>query len=238
MEVPTKSPYPMIPMSEALRTIVENLSPLSPSEVLTNSSIGKIVAHDVVSKDAHPGFRASIKDGYAIRHSAGTTTGPDASFSIRSDITMTAGAENTVEPKLNPGEASYITTGAMVPNHTDCVVMIEKCRRKDDRLFIDGEIPTEGSDIREIGSDIAEGQTLLKQGTEITPIEIGLLHTCGISHINVIATPIIGIFSSGDELYDLSEDTQSSSSKPKGKIIDSNRPMLKCLISEDYPCVS
>lgn len=218
----------MIPMSEALGTIAEKVGPLSPRQIPTSSSLQKIVADDIVSKDAHPSFRASIKDGYAIRYPPGLVA-PNNPFSIRDDITMTAGSEFGHEKELNPGEAAYVTTGAMVPNKTDCVVMIEKCRRQNDQLFIN-ENPENGADIREVGSDIQLGEVILKKGTQITPTEIGLLHTCGIASINVIGTPIIGIFSSGDELYDLSD--QQLQSQQKGKIIDSNRPMLKCLIRE------
>lgn len=78
-----------------------------------------------------------------------------------------------------------------------------------------------GGDIRPIGSDVSQGQLVLKRGTFIRAAEIGILATVGAAEINVYPTPVVGVLSTGDEL----QDPSVAELKP-GHIRDSNRFML------------
>ena len=82
--------------------------------------------------------------------------------------------------------------------------------------------------IREPGSDIKQGQLVLEKDQVLRSAEIGLLATVGrIKYINVYRKPIIGLFSTGNELVDASSETLED-----GKIRDSNKLMLKSIIKE------
>lgn len=62
-----KSPWPLIPVSRALEIILENCQFLPTIQVPLSKSLGYIVAEDIKSPHNLPPFRASIKDGYAVR---------------------------------------------------------------------------------------------------------------------------------------------------------------------------
>lgn len=82
--------------------------------------------------------------------------------------------------------------------------------------------------IREPGSDIKQGQLVLEKDQVLRSAEIGLLATVGrIKYIKVYRKPIIGLFSTGNELVDASSETLED-----GKIRDSNKLMLKSIIKE------
>ena len=53
---------------------------------------------------------------------------------------------------------------------------------------------------REIGSDIAKGETILKAGLCLGPAEVGLLATMGITQVECFAKPVVGVMSTGTEV--------------------------------------
>lgn len=69
-----ESPYPMIPVEEALQLIHEHARLLNlngTSEEDVEKCHGRILGGDLYSKYDLPPFRASIKDGYAVLVSDG-----------------------------------------------------------------------------------------------------------------------------------------------------------------------
>lgn len=62
-----KSPYPLIPMDQALAAVMDKVAPLPSVERPVNEElIGAVLDEDVVAVEAVPGYRASILDGYAV----------------------------------------------------------------------------------------------------------------------------------------------------------------------------
>jgi len=62
-----KSPYPLIPMDQAMAAVMEKISPLPSVQLPVNESlIGAVLDEDVVAVEAVPGYRAAILDGYAV----------------------------------------------------------------------------------------------------------------------------------------------------------------------------
>lgn len=223
--VPEKSSYSLIPMQTALETIASTLQSLPVTQVPTTSSLNQILAEDIYAPYAHPPFRASIKDGYAI-------TLPLPEPPVLKIVTPTF-AGNPTPPPLLPGTAAYVTTGAPVPPSTDAVIMIENCLVDTPNLtFTPSTTAKSGQDIRPIGSDLAPGQLVLPKGIYVGPAELGILTACAIHTVHVYPRPIIGVLSSGDELLDIST---ISGPLPPDKIIDSNRPMLLAAIQQSLP---
>lgn len=64
---------------------------------------------------------------------------------------------------------------------------------------------------------------ILHKGDRLTPPEIGLLATLGITKVKVYSLPKVAILSTGDELH---PHTTAPNTLPAGSIRDSNRPML------------
>lgn len=81
-------------------------------------------------------------------------------------------------------------------------------------------------DIRPVGFDIKQGETILCAGEKLGPSELGLLAMAGISMVSVYPPPSIGIYSTGDELVNPGVD------KGQGQIYDSNKIALLTAIRE------
>lgn len=57
----------MVPFDDALSTVLAHSPLLPPARQLVDYSlVGAVLAQDVVAKEAVPGYRASIVDGYAV----------------------------------------------------------------------------------------------------------------------------------------------------------------------------
>jgi hypothetical protein len=61
-----ESPWPMVPIPEALEIVLKNAEVLSTETVDLDNSLGTILSQDVESPEPFPPFRASMKDGYAV----------------------------------------------------------------------------------------------------------------------------------------------------------------------------
>ncbi|KAL5463261.1 hypothetical protein EMCRGX_G032144 [Ephydatia muelleri] len=104
---PRHSPYPMLPVEEALDIIMEHTPTLPEEECHTLlDSLGHIIAQDVHATFPLPPFPASVKDGYAVIAS----DGPGLKTVI---APVVAGQMSTVT--VLPGTAARITTGAPLP---------------------------------------------------------------------------------------------------------------------------
>lgn len=57
-----------------------------------------------------------------------------------------------------------------------------------------------GQDIRNVGSDIAEGELVLKKGVRLGAIELGLIAAVGLDQVEVVREPAVGLLSTGDEV--------------------------------------
>mmetsp|Transcript_20172 Transcript_20172/g.22437 ORF Transcript_20172/g.22437 Transcript_20172/m.22437 type:complete len:416 (-) Transcript_20172:21-1268(-) len=214
------SPYPMVPVDEALATVLAEASPLQTVEMSLEESLGSLLAAPVIAKEPLPPFRASIKDGYAVVADDGAGDYP---------VVQTVTAGDVPDFELKKGQICKIMTGAAVPEGATGVVMVENTLLKDDGTVEICKAVSTGTDIRQIGSDIQKGQTVLEKGERLGPAEIGLLATVGAAKVSVFKTPVIALISTGDELLEPHEPL-----KP-GKIRDSNRSMLKALIAAVNP---
>lgn len=233
MDIPTKSNYDMIPMEKAIQIIASTLAPLQAEKVTTTDSLKRRLVEDVYSPLAHPPFRASVKDGYAIPHQP-----PANREALKVRAESHAGGKEPAP--LAAGTAAYVTTGAPVPEGTAAVVMVEQSRRDGENLFINpDDWPAPGADIRPIGTDLEEGALVLPSGVSISAADIGLLAACAVPAVSVVKRPVIGVLSTGDEVIDFSAldpriDLRTNP-LPFGKIVDSNRPMLLSAIRESLP---
>ncbi len=77
-----------------------------------------------------------------------------------------------------------------------------------------------GQNVRQAGEDIAKGCLVLSKGRKITPADLGILASLGISELKVYLRPRVAFFTTGDELRSVGEVLA------EGEIYDSNRYTL------------
>jgi len=156
-------------------------------------------------------------DGYAIRFEANN---PTRSFQVINEIK----AGDNIEPKLQPGEAVRIFTGAPVPSTANAVIMQEETTRTEQSLSISREVIKEGLNIRPQGEQIMQGQVALKAGTVINGAAIGFLQTLGLQNIWVYSRPSVSVIVTGQELATPGE------ALVYGQIYESNSAMLDAMV--------
>ena len=122
------------------------------------------------------------------------------------------------DKSINAGEAVYIATGATLPKGADTVVMIEQCVVEGEQVkFTNPDSIQAGSNIRQAGEDIQQGQSLLTAGTRLGAVQLGLLASLGVGQVKVHQPLKVAIFSTGDEV------TAPGEPLPANGIYDANR---------------
>jgi len=227
-----ESTYPMISVGDATKMVLENTPSPKPVKVRVDGGlVGRVLAEDVLAREAVPAFRASIVDGYAITVAEGNTCSK-GSFPVASVSHATPAKVH----KLEPGTIARITTGAPLPSGATSIVMVEDTHRSS--MTEDGqeeeivEILTDeiepNENVREIGSDTRYGDTILKKGDEISAVggELGLLASVGKAEVMVYEKPVVGVMSTGDEIiqYDRPGDLRL------GEVRDCNRPTIMAAV--------
>ncbi|KAJ6646447.1 Molybdenum cofactor synthesis protein cinnamon [Pseudolycoriella hygida] len=206
------SPYPMIGVEEARRIILSKLRQYNRNEIASFTSFESPL--DL------PPFRASIKDGYAVKSGGGK--------GIKKVIGYVSAGDEINDDDFT-GDCCYkINTGAPLPNHADCVIQVEDTKV----IEIDSNVekiieilvePSKDLDIRPIGNDLWKGERLFPDGCFPDSVSYPAMFA-SVGQIREFLQPKIGIISTGDELIAAGNELSS------GKIYDSNTVMLKELL--------
>jgi molybdopterin molybdotransferase len=185
---------------------------------------GARITEEVRSEVAVPPFDRAAMDGYAIfaEDSFGATVYDPVSLDVRGEIFPGV----TETPRLSPGTALRIMTGAPLPEGADAVVKAEDARELQGRVEVTAPV-TPGKHVGRRGEDIAVGDLVLEAGRCLRPQDVGLLASIGVASLAVERAPRVGILVSGNELL-------PPGARPEGtRIVDSNTPMLQALVEAD-----
>ncbi|MFJ4169101.1 gephyrin-like molybdotransferase Glp [Paenarthrobacter sp. NPDC089714] len=202
-------------------------------------ALGRALAVDLHAPRSLPPFDNSQMDGFAVR----TSDLADGGAVLKVAAPIPAGA---APEALRPGFAVPIMTGAMIPEGADAVVPIEKAvpdtfpaPGADAEVRLPATAP--GTFVRNVGSDIAEGQLALAAGTQLGPAQLGLLAAFGLTTVEVRRPVRVLLVTTGDEVV------EPGQSLTAGKIFDSNGTLLEASmrqaglevvrtgISDDHP---
>ncbi len=193
----------------AMACVHQAIAPTTIEPCPLGDSLGRVTASPVFAAIPHPPFDCSAMDGYALHR--------DDLATQRLAVGQPIYAGDRA-PRLLPGVALPIATGAPVPDDCGAVIQNEIAGE-----VIDGELHRAqesfpGRNIRRRGEDVAAGDCVLSAGRIVTPAIIGALACFGVTAIDVRRRPRIAILSSGVEL----DDSDS-------RIPDANGPMLHAL---------
>ena len=211
----------------ALENVLELIPTFLPCDVEyvpIEETNARILAEDIVSAMDLPDFPRSTVDGYAVRASStfGASEGNPAYLTVKGTVVM----GSCPDFSIGPGGAADISTGGMLPDGTDSVVMVEHTEAIDDATLEIHRSVAPGQHVIEIGEDIKKGETILSCGLKLRPQETGMLAAFGKKDIPVFRKPVIGIISTGDEVVSI-HDTPGP-----GQIRDINTYTLSGLIKE------
>ena len=201
---------------EARKIILDSVVPLGVEKVEILSTVGRVLAEDVIAPWDMPLWDNTAMDGYAV-HAADCPAGA----TLKIVGFLPAGAHMNSE--LERGTAVKIMTGAPIPPGADAVVPYEETEEQDDQVVIKSAVK-QRDHIRFTGEDVKSGETVLPQGTLLRPSEISMLASFGKLSVPVHRRVRVAILSTGDELLEPGEVL-----KP-GKIVNSNTLALAAAV--------
>lgn len=205
----------LLPVAEAKQRILERMQPLAGTERLAlRDTLNRILAEEVVSHLDVPPTDNSAMDGYAL-HAADLAGREQAEL----ELVGAALAGAPYVGSLGAGQCVRITTGAVLPDGADSVVMQEHTDKRNGRIHLQ-RVPGIGENVRRAGEDLRRGDTVLAPGKRITPAELGLMASVGVAEATVRRKVRVAFFSTGDELRGVGEALET------GDIYDSNRYTL------------
>ena len=207
----------LLPIEQAVQIIKNTITPIANyHSCKLDNALDKIVSRDIESPINVPPFDNSAMDGYAIRFT---------DLAVNKQLLM-VGKSFAGKPylgTLGAGECVRIMTGAEIPEGADTVVMQENTQADKQTITFTHGV-SQGEAIRKAGGDIRQGEVVLTKGSRMSAINIGLVASLGFDHIPVLDSLKVAVFSTGDELLTAGEKAV------KGKIYDTNRPMLVAML--------
>src|SRR3990170_3977160 len=154
----------LLPPDEARELLLSHLPApiIVDSTIDVTSSLGRVLAEDIIAPHPLPEFQRTTVDGYAVR--ARDTFG--ASDSLPAYLTLVGEVPMGDTPKVElfeGGQCALIHTGGMLPNGADAVVMLEYTQS----IAFSGHRPEEnnGREI-EIFRAVAEGENIIRIGED------------------------------------------------------------------------
>lgn len=212
----------LIALDEARDRLLALADPRPAISLPLVDTTGLTLAEPLLSKRSQPAADLSAMDGYAVR--SADLPGPWR-------VIGESAAGRPLAGTIGASEAARISTGAMVPEGADCVVVQEDVAREADQITLTGDGPAApGAHIRRAGHDFATGALLASTGTIINARLIALAATGGHGALSVFPRPRIAILSTGDELVPPGAPLPSPAHIPA-----SNGVMLASLLSP-LPC--
>jgi molybdopterin molybdotransferase len=183
---------PPIPLEDAQAQLLALAEPLPIEHLDVESALGHYLAEPVLARRTQPAAALSAMDGYAM--TAGDLTGPW-------QIVGESAAGRPFGNRFVTGQAVRISTGAMLPEGAEAVVLQEDLTREGDRITLTGEAPSPAhKHIRPRGMDFHEGDEILAAGTRIGPAQLALAISAGHRGVPVRRAPRLVVMDSGDEL--------------------------------------
>lgn len=182
----------------------------------------RVLNEDIFATMDVPPFDRTTKDGFAVYCEDTFSASEENPVILKLLEHIDAGYDPKKEVKS--GFCSLINTGAPIPPGADGIVMVEYTQSNADEIHIFKPCPP-GQDIVRKGSDIKEGEILIKKGTLLSSDKIGALSALGLTKIPVRKKLKVSIISTGRELAEI-----GSELKP-GEIYDINSYALQSAVS-------
>ncbi len=222
----------LLPPDEARQVLLSHLSqPVVDSESIdVSSTLGRVLAEDIIAPHPLPDFQRSTVDGYAVL--AGDTHGASDSLPAYLHLVGEVPMGDAPDFKIDPGQCASIHTGGMLPEGADAVVMLEYTQSvtagsTPDPVEIEiSRAVADGENVIRVGEDVAQGQLVQSRGSQMRPAEIGGLMALGITRVNVMRKIRVGLISTGDEVID-----PARSPRP-GQVRDINSYTLGALVEK------
>jgi molybdopterin molybdotransferase len=111
--------------SEEALEILKGFDSVGDETIFIGDALNRVLSKEIIAKEDLPNFRRSSMDGYAVRakDTFGSSENLPAFLELIGEVTMGQVSTDIV----TPGKAIRISTGGMIPDGADAVVMFEYC---------------------------------------------------------------------------------------------------------------
>jgi len=213
--------HELLTLPQALAVVRHVVEPIMEEEDCScGRALGRVLRRPFTAPVDLPLFDQAAMDGYALRRSDITSEPP-----YRLRVVGTVRAGQVWKTPLQPGECVRIFTGAALPESADSVVMQEHVERDGEDIVL-ANATRSYDHIRRAGEDIARGADLFRMPKLLRAIDVSLLAASGVERVPVTRRLRIACMTTGDEL------AIPGRPLPPGKIYDSNRPLLRGLLTQ------
>ncbi|MBD3810120.1 MAG: molybdopterin molybdotransferase MoeA, partial [Sulfuricurvum sp.] len=194
-----------------------SIANLRSERVFLSSSLGRVLAEDIIADSDYPIRPTSAMDGYAIAH---RDLENYETFDILGD--NPAGADEIGE--VISGGCIKTFTGSLMPSGSDTLIPIENVQANGDSITVTKAVG-KGFAVRPAGESYRKGEVLIPRGTKIGFAEIGVLAGINRVMIRVAQRPRVAIIATGSEILDIGEESRHA-----GQIRSSNSYTLQALV--------
>lgn len=218
--------HELLSIEDSIKNIEKEYGELKPKGVElidVDNSLGRILAEEIYAMVDSPPFDRSEVDGYAVNHS--DLAGADEENPVSLKLIGKCVVGKIPEINIVPGTCAEIATGAPLPRGATSVVMVEYTKKRGEYVNFYRSVST-GENVANAGSDIMVGDTTLRSGTIITPLEIAIMTSLGYEKVPVFKTLSAGIISTGDEIEYVGKPLK------QGMIYDSNSHTISSFLRE------
>lgn len=216
-----KRPDPdMLTTAEASAAIRDAMPEFPVASTSLADASGRVLRQTVVAERDQPPFDRVMMDGIAVRYS-------DFAEGLRDFPIQAMQAAGDPALSLDDGHCIEIMTGASLPENADCIIPVERISLSGERATIAADYEAERSQfIHPRASDHAEGTELLLPGKRITPMDIAVIASAGLTEVEVSRAPVIRVISTGNELVAPGESIEPH------QIRLSNGPAIQAILSD------
>lgn len=204
--------------------LLASFSPLSSEPASLAEAAGRVLGADLTAGHDWPLMDRSCMDGYAVN--ARDLFGAGETNPGYLECAATLSIDRLPDVTIAPGSCARISTGGVLPEGTDAVVMVEHTGEMGDATIEVRKSLAPGENVMQRGEDALKGKTLLPAGTVMRPQEIGLAAALGFEKISLIRRPRVGILSTGDELVEVCQTPRP------GQVRDVNSLTVAALVTQ------
>ena len=199
-----------LPLSKAKALLQDHLRAVGfgpQTQVLpVQNACGRALKRAVYAHICAPHYNASAMDGVAVKAAA------------------TFGASERTPVTLRPADYTVVDTGDPLPDGTDAVIMVEDLIDAADGCYEIIAAVHPWQNVRQVGEDLCMGDMIAPSGTVLTPSLCGALLAGGVTEVEVIRAPKVGVIPTGDEIV-----APTSDPRP-GDIIEFNSAVFSGML--------
>jgi putative molybdopterin biosynthesis protein len=212
----------LISPEEARSIVLGHLPAVEEETVSLDCAQGLVLAGKVVSEIDVPGFNRASMDGYAVKATDVVEAREDRP--VRLSLVGSVPIGSRAQVQVGPLQAAEISTGSMMPDGADAVVIIEQSEEDGKEVLVRKPVYA-GENVLAAGSDIMFGDAVLLPGTILSARQIGLLAALGRDRVKVRRLRV-GIASTGNELV------EPGTALQPGQIYDINSYSIAAAVQE------